>query len=106
VNRPETTSGLTPLVEAVRARDDGVAAVLLRAGANPNAADRCGATALHHAAGADADTDYVAMLLKNGADPNRLDVNGASPADWARLAGKYARAVQLRHAAFSDMAVE
>ena len=106
VNRPETTSGLTPLAEAVRARDDGVAAVLLRAGANPNAADHCGATALHHAAGADPETDYVAMLLKSGADPNRLDVNGASPADWARLAGKCARAVQLRHAAFSDMAVE
>jgi uncharacterized protein len=79
-----------------RLRHDLVAALLLRAGANPNAATVAGAatgafmrdartrgeTPLHRAA-AFGTPATLRLLLDAGADPTRRDANGDTPLAWA-----------------------
>jgi ankyrin repeat protein len=75
---------VTPLHQAVRARNLAVAEVLLDRGANPNAADKRGSTPLHRAssssgAGNTAGIDpapFVDLLLERGADPEQKDKRG------------------------------
>jgi ankyrin repeat protein len=70
---------VTPLHQAVRARNLAVAEVLLLRGADPNAADRRGSTPLHRAssssgAGGTAGVDakpFVDLLRAHGARPTR-----------------------------------
>lgn len=59
---------------------------LLRAGADPNAAQVRGHTPLHQAANRGLH-DVVELLLMTGADPTARADNGATPADLARAAG-------------------
>lgn len=56
---------------------------LLSRGANPNARDAEGATALIHATIADS-AAAVKLLLEYGANPNLRDFKGMSPVDYAR----------------------
>jgi ankyrin repeat protein len=75
---------VTPLHQAVRARNLAVVEVLLDHGANLNAADKRGSTPLHRAssstgasgtAGIDS-APFVELLLARGADPEQKDRRG------------------------------
>lgn len=74
---PNTVTGATPLAAALDARREGNVERLLKAGANPDAADRQGQTALHHAALVN-DTSAVLTLLEAGADPRAKDRTGGT----------------------------
>jgi ankyrin repeat protein len=75
---------VTPLHQAVRARNLAVVQVLLDHGASPNAADKRGSTPLHRAcsstgAGNTGGIDpapFVELLLARGADPKQKDRRG------------------------------
>jgi ankyrin repeat protein len=67
----------SPLIEAVRGGDRDAALALLEAGADANAAEANGTTALHYAAH-HGDAALVARLLEAGADPARANEFGSS----------------------------
>lgn len=67
----------------------GIVNRLLRAGANPNAAQVSGHTPLHQAAGRGC-TEMVTLLLNAGADPEVRADNGATAVVLARRAGHHA----------------
>ena len=77
--------GATALHYAVD--DAAKAKLLLDAGADPDIADRVGATPLELAAGRDDSAQVVALLLAHGADARRVDgrIGGAAPAAAAAL---------------------
>ncbi|MBT8421290.1 MAG: ankyrin repeat domain-containing protein, partial [Gammaproteobacteria bacterium] len=60
----------TPLIISIARRHDPVTRLLLTKGANPNAFDRDGQTALSEAS-AVGDEDTVDLLLRYGADPTQ-----------------------------------
>lgn len=69
VNAPTTSLGITPLMCAVH--DPAKAALLVKAGANVNAATKSQHTALMIASGYDGALETVKLLLENGAQVNR-----------------------------------
>ncbi|MDM4771043.1 ankyrin repeat domain-containing protein [Solimonas sp. SE-A11] len=73
----------------------GIVHRLLRAGAQPNAAQVSGHTALHQAAGRGF-LEAVDVLLQAGADPGLRADNGATPAMLAQRAGHAAVLERLR----------
>jgi ankyrin repeat protein len=81
------------LFEALARLDlDGAREALLL-GANPNAVDGRGATALHHAVSVDA-CDIARELLERGANPSALNASGHCPLTGAALLG-FASCVDL-----------
>jgi ankyrin repeat protein len=77
---------VTPIHAAVSAGRLEAARVLLDAGADVNAAEHGGYTALHLAAG-NGDEALIRLLLERGADPTaRLD-SGQTPAELAHEKG-------------------
>jgi ankyrin repeat protein len=74
----------TPLHQAARAGDLGMARLLLEAGADLEARAPGGATALHHAAYF-GHPEVVRELLAWGADPGAVDKVGYTPLQWARV---------------------
>ena len=70
----------TPLHHAARATPDpAVIAVLVQAGADPNAPDLNGGTPLHEAARSNSNPGIIAALLEAGADLDAPDSRGNTP---------------------------
>lgn len=81
--------GQTPAPELARAaqnNDHEAAMALLRRGADPNAAETDGSTALHWAA-YHGDAELARRLLRRGADPNVMNEYGALPMQEAAANG-------------------
>ena len=74
---PNTVTAATPLMAALLAERSKNADLLLAAGANPNAKDRKGETALHLAASIN-ETSRVLGLLEAGADPLAKNAQGVT----------------------------
>ena len=75
------------LIESVKSGDLKSAGELLRAGANPNAMDGEGQTALHYAA-YQGNTDAAKLLLAARADVNVRDASGLTPLHAAAFEGR------------------
>ena len=80
-------AGWTPLHYACSGPDNGVAAWLLKQGADINARSANGTTPLMMAARYGA-MDLAGVLLKAGADASLVNVQNLSAADFARAAGR------------------
>jgi ankyrin repeat protein len=78
---PNTVTGATPLFDALRADSEDNIALLLRAGARLDVADRNGTTPLHQAALVK-DSAAVLRFLEGGADPRATDRTGATFQDY------------------------
>lgn len=87
VDRP-SRNGLkvTPLHSAAAGHHAGIGALLLAAGADPNAKQQGGFVPLH-AAAQHGDAALVRALLDHGADPKAVDDDGRTPADLAETKG-------------------
>jgi hypothetical protein len=92
-NVKRTTDNWTPLIAASTYNRTAIVQMLLEAGADVNAKDLRGKTALMQAAATGAE-DVVIQLLKNGADPNIEDSNGRTALKEA-LVKKQAKIAQL-----------
>ncbi len=73
----------TPLMEAARADDPAIILLLVEAGANIDAKDMLGNTALHHAAKKDS-RNAAKMLMGLGADSTLTNIYAATPDSVAR----------------------
>ncbi|MEI8312533.1 MAG: ankyrin repeat domain-containing protein, partial [Verrucomicrobiota bacterium] len=81
-------SGETPLTSACRDwAHSYIVAPLLSAGADVNARDKNGRTALHYAVDPLLNIPLVELLLEKGANPARADNFGVTPIAQARLLG-------------------
>jgi len=99
---PKRDLGLA-LINAIQQRDSGKALKLLAAGANPNAMDRNGATALMFAAWWE-QSEVLKTLLKRGADVHRKDREGSTALMFAARQGNQAEvALLLQHGADLQM---
>jgi ankyrin repeat protein len=67
--------------------------IVLEAGADPNARQQAGYTAMHEAA-LNGNIELVELLLQHGADPSVANDEGVTPIELARSKG-HARAVEL-----------
>lgn len=87
VDRP-SRNGLkvTPLHSAAAGHHAGIGALLLAAGADPNAKQQGGFVPLH-AAAQNGDAALVRALLDHGADRKAVDDDGRTPAALAELKG-------------------
>jgi uncharacterized protein len=90
-------AGAHPLHSAVAAGAREIAVMLLAAGADPDAKQHGGYTALTEAA-QNGDAQMVDSLLAHGADPRIPLADGTSAADLARRAGKPELAARLEAA--------
>lgn len=83
------------LLNAARRGKGGAVEQSVKAGANVNAKDSSGKTALHYAA-ENGHVATVGLLLKLGANPNLRDSAGRTPLDYALQKGHSATAEALR----------
>src|SRR5688572_31589717 len=89
-----------PLASAIQSGNRAAAIELIAKGADVNAAEPDGTTALHWAAHRD-DLDLVDRLLKAGAKPNRTNDYGATPMSEAATTGNVAMLQKLLDAGAS-----
>jgi len=78
------SGGYTALHRAATDGDQDLLALLLGAGADPNATTSYGLAPLHSAIAA-VQAEAVRMLLAHGADPQRTLVSGMAPLHWASI---------------------
>lgn len=83
----ESLDGLTPFLRAVLEEDLPTAKSLLDAGADPNASNRYGVTALHLAC-VNGHEEMIKLLLDAGANPNKSVRGGETPLMTASRTGK------------------
>ena len=95
-------AGKTPLHEATRIGDSDLLALLLRAGADVNAADETGATPLADAASAGG-ADTARALLEYGAIPIIQDMYGRNALHAAAMSGDAEIIAMLRQAGASPV---
>lgn len=87
VDRPSRNGmKVTPLHSAAAGHHAGIAALLLAAGADPNAKQQGGFVPLH-AAAQNGDAALVRALLDHGADRKAVDDDGRTAADFADQKG-------------------
>ena len=86
VNAPSPT-GWYPLMTAAGRGNIKVMNYFLAQGADPNAADRAGLTALYSAAGSDYGLSTAAALLSHGAKPNAKNMHGGTALHQAASQG-------------------
>ena len=86
VNKPSPT-GWYPLRTAAGRGNIKVTSYLLARGADPNAADRAGFTALYSAAGSDYGVSTAEALLSSGANPNTKNIHGSTALHQAASQG-------------------
>ncbi|MDZ4800203.1 MAG: ankyrin repeat domain-containing protein [Bryobacteraceae bacterium] len=84
-----------PIHAAAARRASSLVGMLLEKGADPNARQHLGYTALH-AAAQHGDDATAELLLKAGADPTLASDDGKTPADYAETAGYDSLAARLR----------
>mmetsp|Transcript_31344 Transcript_31344/g.49094 ORF Transcript_31344/g.49094 Transcript_31344/m.49094 type:complete len:219 (+) Transcript_31344:208-864(+) len=77
---------VTPLINAATSGSRAAVMALLLLGADINASDENGWTALHRAAGK-GHSSVVSSLVDSGADITLKDLNGLTAGDWARFCG-------------------
>ena len=88
VNQTVKQSGQTPLITACRDwAHSYIVTPLLAAGADVNARDKNGRTALHYAVDPLLNIPLVELLLEKGANPAQADNFGVTPIAQARLLG-------------------
>jgi ankyrin repeat protein len=97
-NIDHKSNGETPLIRTLKAKRFRLLNWLTENGANINAKDAAGYTALHHAAKGSHTLAQVEELLKHGAKPNLKAKDGTSPVSLAQAAGK-SRMVDLLRSA-------
>jgi uncharacterized protein len=90
-SRDSDFGGVTPLMLASGGKQSGrdypnVIAALLAAGANVNAKDKWGSTAIEKAA-MGGEPEVIPILVKAGADPNSTGAIDTSPLAWAAYDG-------------------
>ena len=73
------------LSSAVFEGNFNVVKFLLEKGADINAKDTCGKTALHYAINKKSTIDLITLLLEKGADPKIEDESGRTALDYAKL---------------------
>src|SRR5262249_50621554 len=101
-----TFGGLPPLLLAAVRQDVDVVRAMLARGADLNARDRSGSTALMWAAfNETGDATIVQELLARGADPAATNAAGATALDWAARRGETPAVAALRRIGASNMAV-
>jgi N-acyl-D-amino-acid deacylase len=97
--------GMPPVLLAIVRQDLELVRLLTAKGADLNAADRSGSTALMWAAfNETGDATLVAELLERGADPRAANKAGETALDWALRRGETPAAGALRKAGASDAA--
>jgi hypothetical protein len=97
--------GLPPILLAVVRQDLELVRLMAARGADLNARDRSGATALMWAAFNEiGDATLVQELLNRGADPAATNKAGETALDWAARRGTTAAVTALRKAGASDAA--
>jgi len=92
--------GTTPLTYAVMSKNDDAAERLLAAGADPNARNCRGFTALHAATLRGYVPPLLQVLLDNGANRDARDDQGKTPLDYAKDDGNTA-AMEVLEAALA-----
>ena len=80
----ETDDGQTPLHIAAECNQPAMCLFLLKNGAEIDALDNFGGSALHAAAACQSQTRVIKLLLKHGANPHLRDSEGLTPLDVAR----------------------
>ena len=102
LTRENQATRQTPLMAAAEKGHRPVVAMLLKAGANPNALDEFRHTALAKAVNANR-TQVVELLLKAGADPNLRLYDGDFALRWAAIRGIDLRITKLLLAHGADV---
>jgi ankyrin repeat protein len=86
VSTPSVAADAASLIETVKRHDVGAVKAALASGADVNATEPDGSTALHWAAYVD-DAPAAELLLKAGANPRAANLHGVTPLSLAAVSG-------------------